>query len=278
MNEDIRRVEQDNVLTIVFNRDSKLNALTDHMIDELRRAAADLGDRPDLSVMVIRAAGRYFTAGMDIGGLAASVGEADGSGSALRRSYRRLHLLFDELESIEKPIVLAAHAPCFGVGVELGASCDFRIASEAAAFALPEVPNLGVIPGSGGISRVTRLIGPHWVKWLVMAGRTVDAASALQIGFVHAVHPQESFDDEVDAFVQTLARLPHEAVGVAKLAIDATASMDRGTARDFERLANSVLAMSDEHQALVRRFQERGQRAAGPGRKGSAVLEGSPQE
>lgn len=258
MSEDIRRLEQDNVLTVVFNRDSKLNSLTNDMIDELRRAAADLGDRPDLSVMVIRATGRYFTAGMDIGGMAATVGEADGSGSALRRSYRRLHLLFDELESIEKPIVLAVHAPCVGVGVELGASCDFRIASDAATFALPEVPNLGVIPGSGGISRVSRLIGPHWAKWLVMAGNTIDAASAQQMGFVHAVHPAESFDDEVDGFVQRIAQLPHEAVGVAKLAIDATASMDRGTARDFERLANSVLAQSDEHQALVRRFQERG--------------------
>ena len=111
MSEDIRRIEQGNVLTIVFNRDSKLNALSDKMIDELRRAAEDLGDRRDLSVMVIRATGRYFTAGLDIGSLATRVGEADGSGSALRRSYRRLHLLFDELESIEKPIVLAAHAP-----------------------------------------------------------------------------------------------------------------------------------------------------------------------
>ena len=259
MSEDIRRVEQDNVLTIVFNRDSKLNALSDNMIDELRRAAEDLGDRRDLSVMVIRATGRYFTAGLDIGSLASRLEEANGSTSALRRSYRRLHLLFDELESIEKPIVLAAHAPCFGVGVELGASCDFRIASDAATFALPEVPNLGVIPGSGGISRVTRLIGPHWAKWLVMAGHTVDAASALQIGLVHAVHSQDSFDDEVDKFVQRLARLPREAVGIAKLAIDATASMDRGTARDFERLANTVLALSDEHRALVRQFGERGQ-------------------
>ena len=259
MSEDIRRIDQDNVLTIVFDRDAKLNALSDNMIDELRRAAADLGDRRDLSVMVIRATGRYFTAGLDIGSLAARVGEADGSGSALRRSYRRLHLLFDELESIEKPIVLAAHAPCFGVGVELGASCDFRIASDTATFALPEVANLGVIPGSGGISRLTRLVGPHWAKWLVMAGNTVDAAAALQMGLVHAVHPQESFDDEVDKFVQRIAQLPHEAVGVAKLAIDATVSMDRGTARDFERLANSILSLSEEHHALVRRFQERGQ-------------------
>ena len=54
----------------MFDRDAKLNALSDNMIDELRRAAEDLGDRRDLSVMVIRATGRYFTAGLDIGSLA----------------------------------------------------------------------------------------------------------------------------------------------------------------------------------------------------------------
>ena len=68
----------------------------------------------------------------------------------------------DELEAIEKPSVLAAHPRCLRVGLEIGASCDFRLAAEGASFALPELPSLGVIPGSGGISRVTRLVGPHW--------------------------------------------------------------------------------------------------------------------
>ena len=74
MSDDIRRIDQDNVLTVVFDRDSKLTALTNDMIDELRSAAADLGDRRDLSVMVIRATGRYFTAGIDIGSMSTTIG------------------------------------------------------------------------------------------------------------------------------------------------------------------------------------------------------------
>ena len=118
--------------------------------------------------------------------------------------------------------------------------------------------NLGVIPGSGGISRLTRLVGPHWAKWLVMAGNTVHAAAALQMGLVHAVHPQESFDDEVDKFVQRIAQLPHEAVGVAKLAIDATVSMDRGTAATLSgsptrfwgcRTSTAIWSVSSENEA-----------------------------
>ncbi len=259
MTEDVRRTENDGVLTITFTRDGKLNALTSDMIAALRHAAADLGDRFDLRVLVIRTEGRYFTAGMDIEQtFDDGVVPPEGSGTGpLRRGYRSLHLLFDELEAIEKPVVLAAHAPCWGVGLELSASCDFRLAAPATTFALPEVANLGVIPGSGGASRVTRLVGPHWGKWLAMAGEVVDAPLALTMGLVHAVYPAETFDEEVDRFVGRLARLPGDAVGLAKLAVDTAASVDRGTARDFDRVANTVLLMSEEHRSLVRAFEER---------------------
>ena len=253
---EFRRTENDGILTITFTRDRKLNAVSPGMVDALRQAAADLGDREDLRVLAIRAEGRYFTAGVDIGQSMMSDG-SPADGRALRRRYRRLHLLFDELEAIEKPVVMAVHAPCLGVGVELAASCDFRLAAETASFALPEVRNLATIPGSGGTSRLTRLVGPHWAKWIAMAGETADASHALTMGFVHAVHPVEAFDAEVDAFVRRLAGLPGEAVGLAKMAVDVAASTDRGTARDFDRLANTVLLHSREHKELVERFAAR---------------------
>ncbi len=259
---DFRRTEREGVLTVTFTRDAKLNAVSQEMVEALRSAAVDLGDRDDLRALLIRAEGRFFSAGMDIGETMAGRDDTDGRDTRrLRRSYRRLHLLFDELEAIEKPVVVAVQGPCWGVGLELSSSCDFRLATPRATFALPEVPNLGVIPGSGGISRVTRLIGPHWAKWLTMAGEVVDADRALAIGLVHAVHPEDSFDEEVDAFMRKLVDLPGDAVGLAKLAVDTAASVDRGTARDFDRVANTVLLLSEDHKARVRAFEERQHRA-----------------
>ena len=255
---DVRREEQDGVLTLTFTRDRKLNALSQEMVTALRQAAEDLGDRVDLRVLLVRAEGRYFSAGMDIGETMAGRDDTDGHETRrLRRNYRQLHLLFDELEAIEKPVVLAAQGPCWGVGLELASSCDFRFATPRATFALPEVANLGVIPGSGGVSRITRLVGPHWGKWLALAGEVVDAEQALQIGLLHQVHPEEDFDDRVAAFAHKLAGRPGDAVGLAKLAVDTAASVDRGTARDFDRVANTVLLLSADHQERVRAFQER---------------------
>ena len=151
------------------------------------------------------------------------------SGSMARRQYRQggHHDLFDEIEQIEKPVVLAAQSHCFGVGIELGVSCDFRLASNTTTFRLPEVPALAVIPGSGGISRLTRLVGPHWARWLAMAGKTIDAQQALTIGLVHEVYPSDEFPERVQEFARSLVSIPAEAMGLAKVAIDVADGVDR---------------------------------------------------
>jgi enoyl-CoA hydratase/carnithine racemase len=234
--------EQDGVLTLTFDRPEKLNAINPQMTALLWEAARALGDREELRVLVITGRGRYFTAGIDLAHLAAD--RRDGklaSDVAYRRTYRRHHLLYDEFEAIEKPIVLAAQGACLGAGVELGASCDFRFAAQSAFFRLPET-ELGVIAGSGGTSRLTRLVGPHWGKWMAMAGEVVGAEQAKAIGFVHDVFPDESFQDAVAAFAHKLAAMPAEALGTAKLVVDAAADVDRTTARNIDRIANTSLS------------------------------------
>lgn len=263
---DFRREEDGGVLTLTFTRDEKLNAVTDAMLDAIAGAVRDLGDRDDLRVLVITGEGRYFTSGLDINSLRGDVGRGtDGTvrGSNMRRQYRTYarHDLWDEMEQVEKPVVLAAQAHCFGVGVEMGVSCDFRLASEGATFALPEVPNLGVIPGSGGISRLTRLVGPHWARWLAMAGEPVTADQAVTIGLVHAVYPAAEFADSVRRFADRLAGMPREAMGMAKLAIDVAAEVDRRTARDFDRVTQTVLFQSPDYQAKVEAFLKRATRS-----------------
>jgi enoyl-CoA hydratase/carnithine racemase len=253
---DIRRTDSDGVLTLTFTRDSKLNAVTDDMLDHIRDAVRDLADEESIRTLVITAEGRYFTAGKDIG----EMGAHSRSGVALRRNYRRLHELFDEMERIEKPVVLAAQGPCLGIGVEMASSCDFRLASERAIFGLPEVPNLAVLPGSGGISRFTRIVGPHWARWLAMAGENVTAEHAMHIGFVHRVLPDDGFAEAVQSWARKLISNSAEALGLAKLAIDAAVDSDRRTARHIDRIANTLLLQNPDHLDKIAAFQSRSKR------------------
>jgi enoyl-CoA hydratase len=257
--DDAIRDDTDGIITVTFNRDAKRNAVNAAMWDVLRRAVRDLGDDDAVRVLVITGTGRYFTSGLDYANLRPNIGEGtDGvvRGSNMRRQYRTeaYHDLFDEMESIEKPIVLAAQAHCFGVGVEMAASCDFRFGAVGARFALPEVPNIATIPGSGGASRLCRLIGPHWTKWMAMAGQPVDADRALQIGLLHDVFPADTFHGQVRQFAASLGAMPREAMGLAKVAIDAADTVDRRTARDIDRLAQTMLFMSQDFKDKVSAF------------------------
>lgn len=260
--QDARREDAGGIITLTFTRDRKLNALTLPMLEMLVQAGHDLASDDRHRVLLITAEGRYFTSGVDISTMDPDMGVgADGvfRGSNMRRLYRgrALHDFFDFLETVEKPVVLAAQGSCLGVGIELASSCDFRIAAEGVKFGLPEISNLGVLPASGGISRLTRIVGAPWAKWIAMACQTVDARQALEIGLVQAVHPAAEFPARARAFAEQLATLPREAVGLAKLAIDAAEHGDRRTARDVDRIAQTLLLTGPEYRQKIDAFLTR---------------------
>jgi enoyl-CoA hydratase len=252
------RAETAGILELTFNRPDKYNAINLEMADGLAQAAVDLRERDDLRLLLIKAKGRYFSAGTDITDI--SMPDPKGSSSRARTWYRAgrgsFHTMFDELEAIEKPIVVAHQGNCFGGGLELSLSCDFRFAAASASYRMNEI-DIGVIPGSGGTSRLTRLVGPHWARWFIMAGELVSAERALAIGLVHNVFPDETFDQQVRAFCEKLANRPPETLAIAKLTIELSADLDRQQARNAERLGNSILFLGDEHRDLIAAMRAR---------------------
>jgi enoyl-CoA hydratase len=250
-------VERDGaVLVFTFNRPDKFNAFTRDMLAALAAALETYGDDSELRVLLIRAEGKYFTAGMDVTALGATP-EGEGP-SAFRRRYRNVawHDLWDAFEALEKPIVVAHQGPCVGAGLEMSLSCDFRLASDAAHYSLPEL-NMGMIPGSGGTSRLVRTVGGALARWMIMAGQKVGAEQALTAGLVNAVYPAESFEADVRAFCHKLAEQPPEAMAAAKIAIEFAADLDRAQARNMERLVNSSLSDGDEQKRVFAKLMER---------------------
>ena len=259
MSDDALREDRDGVAIVTLNRPDKLNAINKAMQSVIFGAVDDLRERRDLRALLIQARGRFFTAGIDVSetSLTDSGDDDERSASEVRRDYRRgLHIFLDEMEAVEKPIVMAIHAPCLGVGVEMAGAVDFRLAAESARFGLPEI-DLGVIAGSGGVSRFTRLCGVGWSKWLNVAGEQIDARTAQMAGFVQAVYPDKDFEREVWAFCQRLVSRPAEVQAAAKLAVELCRDLDRSQGRQVERLVNAPLMMQDNSE-LVNKVMNRG--------------------
>jgi len=250
--------ENHGILEFKLNRPDKLNALNEEIFRGLTEALDTLIAREDLRVMLIRASGRYFCAGVDL--TERPMPDMKGMTTNVRTWYRRdlggMLPLYLELEATEKPIVVAHHATCLGGGLELSLSCDFRLAASGARYGFPEA-KLGAIPATGGVSRLTRIVGPHWARWMIMANQQVDAARALGMGLVHDVYPDEEFDERVMAFCRHLAQLPPEVTAMAKLSIELAADLDSAQARNMERLAVSALTLGREHTDMMRAMKER---------------------
>ncbi len=245
------RTETGGVLEIVLNRPAKLNAINREMWEGIRDAIEDFRSRHELRVMLFRANGKYFSAGSD---LTDYDGDFEDSPMRARNWMRRdlsagMHRMFVEMERIEKPFVVAHHAMCIGGSLELSLSCDFRLASRGAQYWFPEM-QFGMVPLSGGISRLTRLVGPHWANWMAVANKKISAERALAIGLIHEIYPDETFESEVRGFCAMLAGHPVEATAVGKMAIQLAADLGSDDARQVERLAFSSLTFAPEYTKL----------------------------
>lgn len=247
----------ENILVATFNRPDKLNAMSGQMVDLIEQAVHRFRDTPELKVMLIKSKGRYFSAGADLKSNKTDAGNSRGMGergSMVREGHRRnpsrMRQVWDEMEAIEKPFVVAHHARCVGGSLEMSLSCDFRLAATSASYSFPE-GNFGVLPATNGVSRLVRLVGPHWARLMIMANTPLTAEEGRIAGLVHKIFPDESFEADVMAFCRHVATQNGEFMGTAKIAIDLANELSRSDAAQVERMANSVLMTDPEYTKLM---------------------------
>jgi enoyl-CoA hydratase len=244
---------QDQIAVLRLNRPDSFNAWNQQMRSELRDAVGALVADDSLRVAIITGTGRAFSAGEDVRGMK---GLADIGSRGFRRVVRDIHNVFDEIEAMEVPVIAAINGVAAGGGLELALSCDFRFAASTAKLGLPE-NNVGLIPGSGGCSRLVRTVGLSTAKRLVMTGEMIPADRALDYRLIDEIHPPEALADAAMAFAKKLAARAPQALGIAKVVLNNCAKVDPDTARNFERLGQSILKKTEDHLEGARAFIEK---------------------
>ena len=139
-----------------------------------------------LKGLIIRGEGKNFSAGGNLQQIFAA-GENE---SALHRLMDDgLELLWC-IQHLDIPVIAAINRVCFGGGLEIALACHFRVASENALLAFPEV-NLNLMPGMGGTSRLPATIGLFQSAGMIMGGDMVNAAEAKKMGLVDYIAPKD---------------------------------------------------------------------------------------
>jgi enoyl-CoA hydratase/carnithine racemase len=200
MNFDNLLLERDGAVAVVtVNRPHVLNALDSATLDDLRRAALFLKHDAGVRAIVLTGSGdKSFVAGADINELAHQT-PAQGKEHALRGQH-----VFDLIENLGKPVIAAINGYALGGGCELAMACTVRIAADTARIGQPEV-NLGIVPGYGGTQRLARLVGKGVALEMLLSGRHLTAAEALQIGLLNRVVPAGSVLSDAKALAAELA-------------------------------------------------------------------------
>ncbi|MBO2558537.1 crotonobetainyl-CoA hydratase [Shewanella algae] len=214
MNESLHIRRNGHILEITLDR-PKANAIDAKTSFAMGEAFIAFRDDPELRVAIITGAGeRFFSAGWDL--KAAAEGEAPDADFG-PGGFAGLTELFD----LDKPVIAAVNGYAFGGGFELALAADMIVCSDNASFALPEA-KLGIVPDSGGMLRLPKLIPPAIVNEMMMTGRRMDAQEALRWGIVNRVVDNSQL-------METARELAQEITQSAPLAIAAMKEVYRTT-------------------------------------------------
>ena len=143
-------------------------------------------------------------------------------------------------------MIAAINGVAAGGGFELALSCDFRVVASDARFVMPEA-KVGLIPGSGGCSRLVSYVGLGRAKEFVMLGRPLSPADAVSLGMATTVTEPGGALDGALALAQEMNAFAPLALGIAKLVLNTCTDVDHETGRRLERLGQSVLKTTSDH-------------------------------
>jgi enoyl-CoA hydratase len=209
----------DKVSLITLNRPDKLNAISAELLDQLLAAFARADAEAATSVVLLRAEGRSFCAGYDIGAKPADAPGADDWRSDPIKAHKHLaHQLDFEMVpwNLKKPVIAAVQGHVMGGGCELVMLCDLTIAADNAVFGEPEVRFSSVGPAIV----MPAIIGYKKARELLYFGDAIDAATARELGIVNRVVPLAELRAASLAWAKRLALVSPEALYATKLAIN----------------------------------------------------------
>ena len=224
-----------------------LNIIDIAMMEELTAALTEIETQSGISVIVLRAAGKSFSVGVDV---------AAHTPDKVVSMLGKFHAVIRSLIGTKKVTIAAVHGHCLGGGAELAMVCDLVYTAEDAKWGFPEI-QLGCFPPVAATA-LAALIGQKRAADLILSGRSIGAMEAAQIGLANDAVPADQLVKAVDAAISRLRKLSPAALAITKKSIYAWDSVhfDKGLAR-AEKIYFEELMKTEDAQEGIRAFLEK---------------------
>lgn len=246
MSELVLRQDSEGLATLTLNRPDKLNALNTPVFKELRAHVDEIAEQTDtIGLVVLRGAGKCFSAGHDLADLA--------EGEDLPSPYFQAETI-EHLANLPQPVISAVHGHCYTGALELAMAGDLIFASESAKFADTHA-KWAVTPIWGMSQRLPRRVGLSRAREMMFTGRTYSGLVALEMGLANFCVSDADFDAELAKLTKDMLALSwhtHRANKRLLLETDGM-SLDAGLANEVYRTAGVGPDMQDRISAFMKK-------------------------
>jgi len=207
---EVLREDLNGVATIKLNRPQVFNSFNRAMAISLQQILDDCENDENVRAIILTGEGKAFCAGQDLG--EATDPQGPQMKDIVEKHYNPIIL---KLRKIEKPIICAVNGVAAGAGANIALACDITIAKKSASF-IQAFSKIGLIPDSGGTYFLPRLIGTQKALALMMTGEKLSAEEAERMNLIYKAVEDESFEETVNTFAETLAQMPTKGLGLTK--------------------------------------------------------------
>lgn len=247
------------VAVVRLDRPEVLNSFNDELGFAALEAVEKASDDDSVRCIVITGTGRAFSAGEDLGALQAGyeAGEPPPLGDTLVKRYNPL---IRAIRTAPKPVVAAVNGVAAGAGASIAFACDYRIVVDKAKFSLAFV-KVGLVPDSGGLWFLTKMIGTARAWELAASGDALTADRCLELGIVNQVVSEDEFDETWRSFAERLAAGPTRAYALIKSLVNSSSASPLDDQLEAEVEAQTQAGLTQDHLEGVRAFL--GKRAPG---------------
>lgn len=247
--ENICSTTEGNVAIVTLNRPARRNALSLGLMQELIQCLGEIGERRDIRVVIVAAAGKVFSSGHD---LSEMVGRDI---NEYRRLFDVCTDLMTKIQSIRQPVIAEVQGTATAAGCQLVATCDLAIASEDAAFATPGV-KIGLFCTTPMVA-LSRAVGRKRALEMLFTGAPVDARTAAEWGLVNRVVPASELQAETRKLAARIANASELVVAIGKQAYYTQIDLDQPKAYAYAKEVMSMNSLAADAQEGIAAFLEK---------------------
>lgn len=234
---------------VTLNRPDRRNPLSLALMPELIVALDQFASDPNVRAIILASTGKVFSSGHDLSEMTGRT-VAD-----YRRIFDVCTDLMTKIQSIPQPVIAEVQGIATAAGCQLVATCDLAIASDDAQFATPGV-KIGLFCTTPMVA-LTRAVGRKRALEMLLTGRMVDAATAVEWGLVNRSVPRDQLETETRRLACQIAQASSFTVGLGKQAFYAQIDLDQPKAYAYAKEVMTMNSLADDAQEGITAFLEK---------------------